>query len=83
MDWIKKLLTPKDWEYFNYVENPEWWEAESGYYRYRVCKNTGDFQYNSIHCLGLNPPEYVQQWLTIIGKPTFVFKNGVKMIKEK
>ncbi len=81
MKWLRSLFTPKNWVYFNYIENPTWFESDHNYYEYRVCMNTGLFQMSSIHCLGLNPPTYIQKWITLDSKPTFVFKNGVKMVK--
>lgn len=82
MNWFIKWFTPNDYEYFNYVDDPSWYESEFSYHKYRLCKNTGKFQKLESHCLGLNPPEYYTQWITLTRKPHFIIKNGVKMIKE-
>lgn len=29
----------------------------------RACTRCGREQYEDVHCLGLNPPEYVRTWL--------------------
>lgn len=82
MNWFIKLIVPKEYEYFNYVEDPDWYEAEFPYHKYRLCKNTGKFQKLESHCLGLNPPEYHTSWATLTIKPRFVIRGGTLFVKE-
>lgn len=32
---------------------------------YRICEHCGKLQKLDIHCLGLNPPEYIREWRNI------------------
>ena len=55
----------RPWVYVNYVPNPEAWDAPDPYYEYRVCLETGRWQRYDCHCLGLTPPDYVEDWYNV------------------
>lgn len=56
------LLHLNIWEYYDYVEDPWFYDSIGPYYRRRKCKLTGLTQVRFSHCLGVNPPEYRISW---------------------
>lgn len=80
---IIKFFTPKDWKYYNYVPNPEMYEYDHPYYKYRVCTKTGTLQHQDVHCLGLCPPTYVNKWYNTHKKPKLFYRGGVWVVDEK
>ncbi len=54
-----------EWEYFNRVECHRPALYPDVHYKYRYSKVLDQWQYADIHCLGLNPPEYITTWYNI------------------
>lgn len=67
----KSFLVKHEWTYYNYVDNPEVWDYDRPYYKFRLCSITGRLEFQDTHCLGLNPPEYVSSWDAVGRKPRF------------
>lgn len=64
MTFLKRLFHIHHWEYTKAVYANELMERLSipQQHKRRICNKCGKIQVQHRHCLGLNPPEYINTW---------------------
>lgn len=69
-----------NWQYYPAKYSCSRWEILAGPTKpaTRECRHCGKFQVEDIHCLGLNPPEYITTWNTKVNENTLPLEHWRK-----